>query len=183
MKPGLYTRFYLWLFAHRPLVLGVTVLVTLVLLFLSTRIDLEEDIMAMLPQHDKLVDDYRYTLKKFRHIDRVFMDVGSTNTDPEVLGHAADELYERLSTNTNFARITYRIELTGQRKVVDFLTGALPNLFSQADIQPLEAKLQPAAIKEYLTVMRRKLAGPEGMVLKDVVAADPIGMTGIVYDK
>ena len=31
--------------------------------------------------------------------------------------------------------------------------------------------------------MRRKLAGPEGMVLKDIVAADPIWMTELVANK
>jgi hypothetical protein len=73
--------------------------------------------------------------------------------------------------------------LTGQHKVVNFLTGALPNLFTEADAQALAPKLEPAAAREYLTVMRRKLAGMEGMVLKDVVASDPIGMSAIRGEK
>src|SRR5439155_10929218 len=133
--------------------------------------------------HDKLVNDYRYTLRKFRQIDRVFIDIGSTNADPEVLGRAADDLYDRLSTNRAYARITYRVELSDMRKTLDLLTGSLPNLFTDDDAKALESKLNPAAIKEYLTVMRRKLAGPEGMVLKDVVSADPIGMTELVANK
>src|SRR6267154_891605 len=161
MKHDVYTRFYLWLFAHRPLVFGLTAFLTLICLFLSTRINLEEDIMAMLPQHDQLVDDYRYTLRKLRHIDRVFIDIGSTNTDSEILAHAADELYESLATNADFVRITYKVEMTGQRKVLDFLTGALPNLFTAEDAGALEAKLDPKSIREYLTVMRRKLACSE----------------------
>lgn len=183
MKPDLYTRLYLWLYARRPLALAATLLIVAVCLFLSSRINLEEDIMAMLPRHDQLVDDYRYTLRKFRQIDRVFVDIGSTNADSETLGRAADEFYQRLSTNSAYTRITYRVELTGMRKTLDLLTGSLPDLFTEADVKALEAKLEPAAIKEYLTVMRRKLAGPEGMVLKDLVAADPVGMTGLVANK
>src|SRR2546423_13585004 len=128
MKQDPYTRFYLWLSTHRPLVFGLTGFVVLICLWISSRINLEEDIMAMLPQHDKLVDDYRYTLRKFRQIDRVFVDVGATNADLQLLGQAADELYDRLSTNPSYGRITYRVELSDMRKTLDLLTGSLPNL-------------------------------------------------------
>jgi len=92
------------------------------------------------------------------------------NLETEVLGRAADDFYDRLSTNPAYARITYRVDIRDLRKTLDLLTGSLPNLFTEQDVKVLEAKLQPAAIKEYLTVMRRKLAGPEGMVLKEIVA-------------
>jgi 1-acyl-sn-glycerol-3-phosphate acyltransferase len=77
----------------------------------------------------------------------------------------------------------YRVEFGGQQKIVDFLTGALPNLFTDDDAKKLETKIQPGEVRDYLTVMRQKLAGPEGMVLKDVVAADPIGMSALVIAK
>src|SRR5438445_13800135 len=128
MKHDLYTRFYLWLSAHRPLAFSLTAAAVLICLWISSRINLEEDIMAMLPGHDKLVNDYRYTLRKFRQIDRVFIDIGSTNADPEVLGRAADDLYDRLSTTAAYARITYRVELSDMRKTLDLLTGSLSNL-------------------------------------------------------
>jgi 1-acyl-sn-glycerol-3-phosphate acyltransferase len=183
MKLDRYTRLYLWMASHRPLVLGMTFLITIVSLVLSSRIDLEEDVLAILPQHDQIVDDYQYAIRKFRQIDRVYFDVGINRTDSDKLEQAADELYAGLATNQSYARITYRIEIQGQDKVVHFLTGALPNLFNEADAKALAPKLEPAAVREYLTVMRRKLAGMEGMVLKDVVAADPIGMSSLVVAK
>jgi len=103
--------------------------------------------------------------------------------DPEKLNQASDELYARLATNQAYVRITYRIEMQDQDKVVRFLTGALPNLFTEADAKALAPKLEAAAAHEYLTVMRRKLAGMEGMVLKNVVAADPIGTGSLVVAK
>ncbi|MGH7989409.1 MAG: MMPL family transporter, partial [Limisphaerales bacterium] len=183
MKPDLYTRLYLWLIAHRRWVLGATLLIAAVAIAISARINLEEDILAILPQHDKIVDEYRYTVRKFRQIDRVYIDVGINTNDPDKLAAAADEVYSRLSASTNYTRIVYRFETTGQQKVIQFLTGALPNLFTEADAKALAPKLKPAAVREYLTVMRRKLGGMEGMVLKDVVAADPIGMSALVVKK
>jgi uncharacterized protein len=183
MKPDLYTRLHLWLWSHRRAVLGITLLIAAVAIVISSRIDLEEDILATLPQHDQIVDEYRYTIRKFRQIDRVYIDVGVNQNDPDKLAAAADEVFAQLSANTNYARILYRVEFGGQQKIVDFLTGALPNLFTDDDAKKLEIKIQPGEVRDYLTVMRRKLAGPEGMVLKDVVAADPVGMSSLVAAK
>ena len=183
MKPNLYTRMYLWLVAHRPLVLIAVLALTVVSVGISLRIDLQEDILDMLPRNDPRVDEYRYALRKFRQIDRLYLDTGVNADEPEKLAQAADEFFAALSTNTNFARITYHVEMGGQGRIIDFLTGALPNLFSEADAQGLQKKLDPTAVREHLTTMRRKLAGPEGMVLKDVVAADPVGASELMVAK
>ena len=183
MRREPYTRLYLWLVSHRPLVLVSTIIVSIICVLISSRLDLEEDILGLLPQNDQIVDDYKYTLRKFKQIDRAYFDVGINSSDTDELGLAADEFYGRLATNSTFVRVMYRIDMSGQRKVLDFLTGALPNLFTDSDAQALTSKLDPAEIREYLTTMRRKLAGPEGMVLKEVVAADPIGMIALVGQK
>ena len=183
MKPNLYTRLHLWLVARRWLVLSIVLLVAVASIFISSRIDLEEDILDMLPHNDARVDEYRYALRKFRQIDRIYIDISVNADEPEKLAQAADELFAALSANTNYARVTYRIEVGGQGRIIDFLTGALPNLFSEGDALELEKKLQPSALREHLETMRRKLGGPEGMVLKDVVAADPIGASSLVVAK
>ena len=183
MKPDLYTRFHLWAASHRLLVLGVTLLVTIFSLVVSSRIRLEEDVLGILPQHDKIVDDYQYAIRKFRQIDRVYFDVGIDHADSDKLGQAADELYDGLATNSAYASILYRIEMQGPDKVVSLQTGALPNILTDADAKARETKLETAHVREYLTVMRQKLAGMEGMVLKDVVAADPVGMSSITVAK
>jgi uncharacterized protein len=183
MKSDFYPRLYLWLAAHRRAVLLAAICIAAVCIVISLHIGLEEDILGVLPQNDKIVDDYKYTLRKFHQIDRVYIDVGINRDDAATLGRAADELYADLSTNTAFAHITYHIEFGNQQTIVGFLTGALPNLFTEADAQALDEKLETNSIRAFLTDRRRKLEGPEGMVLKDVVAADPIGMSGLVIAK
>jgi 1-acyl-sn-glycerol-3-phosphate acyltransferase len=174
---------YLWLASHRRPVLLVAVVLAGIFVAISSRIDLEEDILGILPQHDPIVEEYQYTVRKFHQIDRVYIDVGINRDDSDALGRAADEFYARLATNSSFARITYRIELGNQRAVTGFLTGALPNLFTTNDAFALDKKLDTNSIRAFLTDRRRRLAGPEGMVLKDVVAADPIGMSSLVVAK
>lgn len=184
MIDAAYTKFFMWLVARRRAALVVTGLIALVCVLVSSRISLEEDILSTLPENDRLVDEYKYAVRKFRQIDRVFIDVGvATTEDAEKLGRAADELAAALETNAAFARVNYRHELGGQRRILDLLTGSLPNLFTDGDAAELSDKLKPESVREYLATMRRKLAGPEGMVLKDVVAADPVGMSSFVLAK
>src|ERR1700744_2263602 len=71
MKSELYPRLYLWLVAHRRYVLIAAGLIALICVAISSRISLEEDILATLPQHDRIVDEYKYTIRKFHEIDRV----------------------------------------------------------------------------------------------------------------
>jgi 1-acyl-sn-glycerol-3-phosphate acyltransferase len=178
-----YSRLYLWLVAHRRAVLLTAVLIAAACIAISSRINLEEDILGILPQRDQIVDDYKYTIRKFHQIDRVYIDVGINRDDSDALGRVADEFYASLSTNTAFAHITYHIEFGNQRTIINFLTSALPNLFSGADALALDKKLETNSVRTFLTDCRRKLAGPEGMVLKDVVAADPVGMSALVISK
>jgi uncharacterized protein len=183
MKADFYPRLYLWLVAHRRLVLLAAGIVALACIAISSHISFEEDILATLPQRDRIVDEYKYTIRKFHQIDRVFIDVGINRDDVATLGRAADEFYDRLATNAAFGHITYQIEFGSQRKITDFLTGALPNLFTETDAGLLGPKLETNAVRSYLTEKRRQLSGPEGMALKDVVAADPIGMSALVIAK
>ena len=81
MKPGFYTRLYVWLVAHRPAVLGLMLVIAAVSVVISSRMDLEEDLLATLPQNDKLVDEYRYALRKFHQIELPEVDKPS-NTSP-----------------------------------------------------------------------------------------------------
>ena len=183
MKFDLYTRLHLWLVARRRAVLVATLLIVAVSIVVSSRIRLTEDILDTLPKNDRRVEEYKYALRKFRQIDRVYLDVGVSSDDPETLARAADAVHSALATNAAFTKIMYRFEVGGQAKVIDYLTGALPNLFTADDAKALEKKLEPDDVREFLTVMRRKLAGLEGMVLKDVVAADPVGSSALVLKK
>ena len=72
--------------------------------------------------------------------------------------------------------------MAGQEKVI-LPDGRAAESFHRSRRAALEKSLEPAQVRQFLTVMRRQLAGPEGMVLKDVVAADPIGISALVLDK
>ncbi len=180
---GAYLRLYLRLVGHRrPVLVGVALLMA-VFAAVSSRLELEEDTLAILPQGDRIVTDHQYSLRKFKQIDRIYLDIGVATDDPGTLAAAADDLYAALSTNGMYVRVMYRVEETDQQKIMGFVTGALPTLFTEADATALRERLEPANVHAYLAAMRRKMAGPEGLALREVLAADPIGMSGLMAAK
>ena len=66
MKSELYPKIYLWLVAHRRLVFFLSILLAAGCLGISSRFTMEEDVLGILPQGDRIVDEYKYSLKKFR---------------------------------------------------------------------------------------------------------------------
>ncbi len=116
MNFDLYTRLYLWLAARRPLVLFITLLIVIGSLVISSRIRLEEDILDTLPKKDRRVDEYRYSLRKFRQIDRVFIDVGVSSDDPGTLARAADEVFFRAlhQRRLHEDHVPFRLKRTGE---------------------------------------------------------------------
>ena len=64
----------------------------------------------MVTHRDPVVDDFQYALKKFRQIDRVYLDVNNVA--------AADALHARLATNPALARSRWEsgVRFTGAPK-------------------------------------------------------------------
>src|SRR5678809_988881 len=100
-----YTRLSLWPVSHRPLVFIGTIVLPILCVLISSRLDLEEDILGLLPERDKIVDDYKYTLRKFRQIDRVYIDVGINDPNSDVLGLSLIHISEP----TRQAEISYAV--------------------------------------------------------------------------
>ena len=101
MKFDLYTRLYLWLVARRRAVFVATLLVVAVSIIISSRIRLEEDILDTLPKNDRRVEEYKYALRKFRQIDRVYLDISVSSDDPDTLARVADGVSTPLCAQQN----------------------------------------------------------------------------------
>jgi hypothetical protein len=144
---------------------------------------LEEDILGILPQHDSIVDEYKYTIRKFHQIDRVYIDVGINQRRCRNARLAADEFYDRARQPTPRSRASLIASNSAASAKSQFSDRRIAESFHRGRCERSDKKLETHSIRAFLTTSRRKLAGPEGMVLKDVIAADPIGMSALVIAK
>ena len=141
MNPSIGIRFLLFLARHRMAVLLAAVALAAVALFQSSRVELNDDYLVMLPSADPVVADFVAYNAAFKQLDRMVFDVSMRTEDRAALVDAADMLYEGLVDTGQFDRITYRLTQASQTDVVDLLLSAMPALMDEEDLREMEPLL------------------------------------------
>jgi len=150
---------------------------------LTSRLRLDEDITAMLPVSDPVVNDYRLVISRFRTIDAIFIDVGAASESPkaqELVAAAADALYERLAASGLFATIDYRISPERFMEGLGKLTESRFRLLSSGALPAVEARLSASEIRRRLADAKRTLLDPSGTFLRNQIRSDPLGINELV---
>lgn len=140
---------------------------------LLTRVRPDESIHAMIPAA------VREKVELFEHSPlnkKIFAVVRAANAESAV--EAADELRQELTDN-NLVRAPFApgpdFALT--------LFHALPARFTQADASAADATLSPEYVSQKMRENYENLLSMEGFLLKPLISADPLGLTGLVTHK
>lgn len=173
-------RLHLFLARHRWLVLLGVGLFAATALLCSGRLKLNEDFTDMLPMSDPAIAEQVEALRQVRQADRLFVDVQTTELDPDRLLQAADRIYGGLREIPELSDFRYHVEPSEMQEVFEQLQARLPTLLGSNDLHELEARLEPAALEKRLAWMKQSMSQPQGMMLKDVVQADPVGLSDTV---
>lgn len=164
---------------HPGLIFAITFITVCVAVLLGSRIRLDTDILALVPQGDRAVDAFKTSLKEFGGADYMAVLIEA----PE--GHTADE-YEDFADL--FAEKAAAID--GVLQVEHRLggSGALLEMFQKygllflppEDIPKLKEKLSDEAIRAQVAENRRILENPSATFLKEVVRIDPLGLRSLL---
>jgi uncharacterized protein len=171
-----FVRLHLMLFRHRRLVLIAVALLVGCTLLLSRRLKLSEDYTDMLPMAAPAIAHQVEALKHVRQADRVFVDVESANGDPAHLEEAAERMAQALTTISELTDIRGKMEADAAQELLAAAMAQLPLLLTKADLQTLEKKLKPEAIRGRLQWFRKNLSQPHGLMLQETLRADPVGL-------
>lgn len=168
--------------ARRPGRLAVAALVlTLLALIPASRFRLETDLAALLPDGAPGADDYRVFLRTFGGFEKVFVIVrspGGTLEDPGPLLDAAGALAERLGRSPEVAAARAGLTEEDERFFFRYIAPRMALLTRQEGWkEDLEARLQPAAIRDRVAVLRRTLRSPAGAAMAPLFASDPLGLS------
>lgn len=160
----------------RRVTVALAVLVAAFLL--GRRVHLDEDVARLLP--DTSPDLSRATLVMRRLLERAVVDLETTgDTSPERLGRAADELTAELEASGAVAAVRSRLAEGDALALVELLRERAGRLLDPRVLQEVEARLEPAAVKETLHVLARRLQEPDGAYLATRAARDPLGLTDL----
>ncbi|HEX4498868.1 MAG TPA: MMPL family transporter [Thermoanaerobaculia bacterium] len=170
------------LIARRPrLVLVIALLFTAAALLPASRIRVETQIEALLPEGAPAAEDYRTFLRTFGGFEKVFVLVRARpggKVEPEALINAAAELAGRMRDSPLVAEARAGLTEEDERFFFARVAPRMPLLLRAPGWRDdLARRLEPEALHLRVAEMRQALRSPVGAVAAPLFAADPLGLS------
>lgn len=168
---------------HRLAVLMVSALGILAAIYAASRLRIDDDFTSMLPMSDPTIAEQVEGFRYARQADRLFVDIGTAAVDPGMLATAADRMAAamRLIPGLEDVRDTY--DTADWKEVYSELQRQLPELMDAEALRGVASRLSESSLGERLAWLKKSMSQPQGMVLKDVAASDPVGLGDVVAER
>src|SRR6266568_270569 len=160
----------------------VAVIVAIGAVIAGSRLTFDPDLLNLIPQNNKQVNDFRKVLRDMGTIDYHIVIV---NLPPGRDVHDYESLIESIADgyrkNPRIEDITYRIP-----NPLDFVEVILPRarlFLTPAELNEVAAKLSDNGIRESVARNRALLETPQAFALKQLVQFDPFNLAPIFIRK
>lgn len=173
---------------RRWLLYFVFAAITGILLFLASRIDLQQNVMQMLPQ-DKQTEEFTGFFENSKFSDRIMVAItpadtlmpGVTDSLVAFSDRFAGQLQQELSDY--IASVEYTANDDNVNEVLQTVDAHFPLFLEEQDYRRIDSMLEPQAIKEKVAYNYRTLTGFAGIALKKFIVNDPMGFHFMAYNK
>jgi uncharacterized protein len=148
----------------------------------ASRIELEEDISKFFPD-DKRVEKLNYIFKNSKLSERLVVMVSVKDSasipQPDNLVLIADTLINKIDSklSTHISKIKGKIDDAGMLEILNSVQSNLPIYLTDEDYQHLDSLALPEVAQKILLQNYKQLISPSGMVMKNVIVKDPLGIS------
>ncbi|MCB9426306.1 MAG: 1-acyl-sn-glycerol-3-phosphate acyltransferase [Flavobacteriales bacterium] len=169
---------------NRLLSLGIAFLFLALGIFFTTRIKFEEDISQIIPKSEN-ADVTAKVLKQLNFSDKITVLIerkqeGQT-TDLSVMATQFVDSLERCKPYIkDIQGVVAQENIT---ETFDFVYDNLPLFLDEQDYKAIEQKLVADSITQQVQSNYRSLIAPSGMISRDFILKDPLGLTFIALKK
>ncbi|MBN2382771.1 MMPL family transporter [bacterium] len=143
-------------------------------------IQMQTDILQMLPLDSPMVRTMMVTLDDFNSFDQLYLVLSAEQCDPdmrqEVLEHYADLLAAKLVTSDLISRVTYKRSPEMMTMFLDFIMPRISRYIPPEKMPDLLAKLEPEAMESAFSRQRRLLISQPATTLRDLIVRDPLNL-------
>ncbi len=172
-------KIYNFLNTHRKsgLLLGLLFLGSVI--FLASRISLEEDVSNLIPSGQRQ-DILKKVLAQTEFSDKIIVAISSTEgSNPEQLTQYAGQFIDSVHSQIPefIENIQGKVPEEGIREVYDFVYNNLPLFLNQSDYQAIGTRLEKDSIQSRLKENYKSLISPAGLVTKEYLFKDPLSLT------
>src|SRR5690554_5747823 len=155
------------------------------LVFLVSKIRFEEDISKLIPINAEN-KDLQKVLKTVNFTDKIIVNI-KLNDSAEIddLFNYATEYVDSLEANSaNYIKnIRGKVDEENMFRTMDFVYQNLPLFLNKEDYETISNKIFPDSIAATTEANYRTLISPSGIVSKDIILRDPLGLSFIALKK
>ncbi|HLV13902.1 MAG TPA: MMPL family transporter [Xanthomarina sp.] len=161
------------------------ILIVFSLGFLASNITFEEDITKLIPINEENSDAQR-VLKSVNFADKIIVNIkressGSIND----LTQYATQFIDSINHNSSkyFTKIQGKVADEDILNTLDFVYNNLPHFLEASDYKTIENKLHKDSIEAITVANYKTLISPSGMVAKETILRDPLGLSFLALKK
>jgi 1-acyl-sn-glycerol-3-phosphate acyltransferase len=164
---------------------GIAIAIVLFLGFFASRITFQENINQLIPSNDKSGVTSK-VLDQVNFADKITIIISSEeNGSSENLTEYANAFIDSLDVNCKpfVAKVQGKIEEENIQETFDFVYDNLPLFLDQNDYAVIQNKLQKDSVANSVAVDYKSIISPAGLVSKDFILRDPLGISFIALKK
>jgi len=153
--------------------------------FLASKITFEEDITKLIPANKKNSDAQK-VLKSVNFADKIIVNIkresaGSINDLTQYATQFIDSINN--TSSDYFTKIQGKIEDEEILNTLDFVYNNLPHFLEESDYKTIQNKLLKDSIEAITKANYKTLISPSGMVAKETILRDPLGLSFLALKK
>ncbi len=155
------------------------------LVFLVSKIRFEEDISKLVPVNSD-AKDIQKVLQTVNFKDKIIVTIRrEENTEIDELTNYATEFVDSLQANSSqyIKSIRGRVNDDDLLRTMDFVYNNLPLFLDNDDYKTIANKLKKDSIAAKTEANYKTLIAPSGIVSKDIILRDPLGLSFIALKK
>lgn len=172
---------------HRKLLFGWLSLLIILFTIATTQIRFKEDISGFLPEdkeHERINNAYRYVASS-NNITVYCTGVDSTEQAKDWQIEAINTLVNRLESLDSgyIKRLFYQVDPAQLSAISSFVVQNMPYFLDETDYQRLDTLLTDEYIAGQVKRDKEMLLSPAGLMLKENILADPLGIANPLMRK
>ncbi|WP_026450842.1 1-acyl-sn-glycerol-3-phosphate acyltransferase [Aequorivita capsosiphonis] len=155
------------------------------LVFLVSKIRFEEDISKLIPINSD-AKDIQKVLQTVNFTDKIIVTIRRDDaTDIDALTEYATEFVDSLQNNSSqyIKSIRGKVNDDDLLRTMSFVYENLPLFLDKEDYKTIANKLQKDSISAITEANYKTLISPSGIVSKDIILRDPLGLSFIALKK
>jgi uncharacterized protein len=182
-----YFFFTLHSFINRRKSISVIILISIFLVFgfFASRINFSEDITRLIPTNDK-TNTTAKVLNQMNFADKISIIISTEKEGSAYdLTQYANQLLDSLDTNCKnyIEKVQGKLDEKNLQETFDFVYKNLPLFLDQNDYTTIESKIQKDSIAKIVERSYKSLISPTGIVSRDFILQDPLGLSFIALKK